>query len=1414
MIPASGPGRGSGPSPAQTTRGHQEGTYLPCPSSTIDDQIAADEVLSPPFPQEEGSHQMPVLHLAHSSWLQHPAPLPAADSSGSQLRRGVTNVQMPRLIETGSGLGCHRHAPTTCRIHFTNSDLPEVSSLADTGASLSSIDKGLVDRLGLQPQGQTLNVNGIGSLRTLGFVTLPFSIEATDEEGSAVRLNFEHDFHVLPAFAPGICLGQDWISGHHAVLDTVGKVAKLGRFNFPVRGEVPHARTLSAKICAKKDSTIPPSCHAWVEVDTAALLDDVDYILEPTFFHDPAHDHAVMAVACLMDHSTSRLLVTNFGTEPLELPSRANLGQATALGPGVECQPTSVAFPLLSETNAGQPFDPFEFDEQPVAAAENAAATESVDDVWRVGVDDSGKPHPEIVALLRRHRQAFALDGRPGHIKGAEMRIPIPDPSQLKAEAPRRVSPEKRAAIEQQISQLLEWDVIEDSNSPVSAPVHLVRQRDKLRFCVDYRHLNSATTPDRYPLPRIDDVLESLRGASWFSSLDAIRGYHQMDIAPEDRWKTAFITHKGLMQYKRVPFGLRSAPAFFQRFMDGLLGPMRWITALVYLDDIVVYTKSLSEHLDALDQLLSAAEAAGLRFSPSKCTFAVRELNLLGRKVSGHGLGVMEDRASAVRDLPRPNTLHDLYHVLGLFTYYRQFIPKFAQLAKPLTDLTCGWSYKRVGGVHRLVRKDGSMISSKTETLIWTEAHQLSFDAIKSAIANPPTLAHPDYERPFLLYTDASKTGFAAAIHQIQVYPDVSPSVAAPAWPDRVGNLDRASWIQALRSDPIFGPTVRRLVSGDQRGNDEIYRLDDGILLRKDDGRVCLPRSAMVTILRQRHDDGGHFGFAKTYMAIAAEFWHPRLSSLVAAYVRHCLTCVRTKTGPATGRLDIDCTATRPFEHTSIDVVLGMPRSRRGRDAVLIASCEFSKMILMEPCTASFTAKDVTDFILNRIVRLGWRPRRLTSDRDLRIMGEASQRLGDVLGMTVTATPAHHHQANPVERHIQTVKRVLRAMTPTRQGLWDEEVLPAAELAMNSAPSIATGMTPLDAVFIDSPRVLDCILSRPDHEGVGEWVERFQQAKGRIREARDVVRAEKTRQRRNFERSHAPLPSVQPGTMVWIRLKNRPIAAAPAGKLAPVKLGPFPVRRVLSAHRVLVDVPAEYNLDGEFDLSQLELHPAGSDPFSRPASPDRAALPNRAADVPPSIEASDPALPRRGTRVRRPGPLLRDPQLSMFAMSSHLGNPLALHEDVFAQPRHRIKHTTIDGAPVQLVECPVAFLSRATTSAESKLTGPELELTCIAWAMTRAQHLLEGAEVTVVTDHAPVSGMLSSRTGLIPYGRTVEKARVLLRPHLDNLRFIYKPGKTHTNVDALSRLPSSTAPPGRRASVGGACDGEATAGSQ
>ncbi|KAE8235301.1 hypothetical protein A4X03_0g9830 [Tilletia caries] len=244
----------------------------------------------------------------------------------------------------------------------------------------------------------------------------------------------------------------------------------------------------------------------------------------------------------------------------------------------------------------GVPLDVFAGTEDVDNALIQDAATAVFDDAFRIGVDSSGTAPPEVLELLRRHNAAFALDGRPGRVVGFDMAISLRPDTNLRPEAPRRASPEKRQAMDAAIDQLLDWDVIEPSQSSVSFPVLMVKQLAKWRFFVDYRQINAHTIPDRYPLPTIDSVFQTLSGKKWFSALDAIRAYHQLGVREEDRWKTAFVCHRGLFQYKMVPFGLRNAPSVFQRLMDHILGPLRWQQAVVYIDDAVVATNTLEEH--------------------------------------------------------------------------------------------------------------------------------------------------------------------------------------------------------------------------------------------------------------------------------------------------------------------------------------------------------------------------------------------------------------------------------------------------------------------------------------------------------------------------------------------------------------------------------------------------------------------------------------------------------------------------------------------------------------------------------------------------------------------------------------------------------------------------------------------------
>ncbi|KAE8262546.1 hypothetical protein A4X09_0g7435 [Tilletia walkeri] len=1268
-----------------------------------------------------------------------------------------------------------------------------------------------------------MRVSGLGETETLGFVPITFFIRAKDSHGFQLFLECTMDFHVLSHFAPGLCLGQDFITGFGVVIDALESTAHIHRYSFEVAQHMPRPHAQEAQICSTAPTCLPARSAAWVPVDTGALSATVDYTLHPRLMTDASESVLISGPTALGAKGTTHILLTNHSDRAVNLPRRTPIADALAAQVGdvsatSETHPFELGVPLSkedsrlrdgaapawtpepnlsdSDDDPAAPLDVFEVADDPVSDLTKDAATTLVDDHFRVGVDAAGNPHQPVVDLLRRHTGAFALDGRPGLIRDAEMSIPLQPDAALRPEAPRRASPEKRAAMDAAIEQLLDWEVIEPSSSPVSFPVLMVRQYGKWRFCVDYRQLNSATVSDRYPLPTTDAVFQTLQGKRWFSSLDAIRGYHQHPVAPADRWKTAFVCHRGLFQYRTVPFGLKNAPAVFQRLMDRVLGDLRWRTAVTYIDDVVAATATLAEHLETLGTILSRAESIGLKFSPAKCTFAVPSLTLLGRKVSGAGVAVWQGRAQAVQDLKRPTTLRDVYHVMGLFGYYREFVDRFAEIAEPLTRLTKGWKFESDGTRSRLVRKDGAAASTADERVLWDDEQERSFTTLQRSIASPPVLAHPDPTRPYILYVDASKLAFAAVLHQIfadEDMVDVPSAYPAVGGPLASGPIPRERWSAWLRTDRYFGPILRRLVEASDSSSDDEWSLEEGALVRRFDGRWALPEAALPVVLRTVHDRNGHFGYTKTSLSVSKSFWRPRLTEAVRAWVSHCLICRKTKVGRRVGALGVENDAQAPFEAISVDLVLGLPPSH-GNDAVLSVLCLFSRMILLEPCKSTITAAGIASILSNRVLRMGWRPLRIVSDSEARVTGQVLQSLAESLGAVLTPSPPHHQQANAVERAVQTVQGALRAMTLDGRAPWDRSAIPAVELAINSTPSVTTGCRPFDLVFVDHPDVAHAVFDTGARGDGASFDDCLAAAADRLEEARRVTNVERLRQKRRYDASRAALPVLQAGDQVYVRLGDRPIPGLGGGKLDPKKAGPFTVREVLSPHRVRLVLPADLRISDEFAVDQLDVLPGSPDPFE-PVRHSPALGPVRAddlddvasvadepeADVADDVDLAADAVEQLPPRARRAPPMLRGFQVGTQRAAD------ADADALFDGPLTGTRKVVIGGRSVTLRERPIAYQSRLNSVAERKLVAPELELCCLAWAFARMAHLLEGARVTVVTDHAPMGAMLTSAAG-IHYGPTITRCRALLLPHLHNLRFVHRPGRLHSNADALSRL--------------------------
>jgi len=300
--------------------------------------------------------------------------------------------------------------------------------------------------------------------------------------------------------------------------------------------------------------------------------------------------------------------------------------------------------------------------------------------------------------------------------------------------------------IDRQVDELIESGFVEPAASPWASNVVLVGKKDgSFRLCVDYRQLNSVTYKDSYPLPHIDTCLGSMNGAVWFSTLDLRSGYHNIPIKESDRDKTAFVTRRGCFRYKVMPFGLTCAPSVFQRLMDLVLCGLTYETCLVYLDDIIVFSRDFDSHLDRLREIFSRLRAANLKVHIKKCSLFQRRVNFLGHVLTETGIEVQREKVKAVQSWPTPCNLTEVRSFVGLCSYYRRFIEGFADIAAPLHALT-----------------------KKNVRFTWGPEQEEAFSQLKEKLTSAPVLGMPRDEGTYYLDTDASNTGLGAVLSQEQ----------------------------------------------------------------------------------------------------------------------------------------------------------------------------------------------------------------------------------------------------------------------------------------------------------------------------------------------------------------------------------------------------------------------------------------------------------------------------------------------------------------------------------------------------------------------------------------------------------------------------------------------------------------------
>lgn len=349
----------------------------------------------------------------------------------------------------------------------------------------------------------------------------------------------------------------------------------------------------------------------------------------------------------------------------------------------------------------------------------------------------------QVNDLLEKYVNVFTVGGAPTTY--AEHTINLINSSCVPISVPPyRLNSEKQKILKIEIEKMLKDGIVEECESPWAAPVVMIPKSDKtFRVCVDYRKLNSITISDKYPMPQIDDLLHLAKDTIYMSTIDLKAGYWQVPVASQDRDKTAFITPFGLYRFIRMPFGLKNAPATFQRLINRFKSGLPQIVILAYLDDIIVISKTFENHIQDLTQVFERLLLYNLIANREKCCFFKSEVKYLGHVITTTGIKVNPEKVSVINNMPEPKNIRHLKSFIQTCCWYRKFVPNFSEICKPLSDLT-----------------------RKSQKWTWNEKQRVAFNSLKTLLTQAPILKQVDEELPFILRTDASNYALGAVLLQ------------------------------------------------------------------------------------------------------------------------------------------------------------------------------------------------------------------------------------------------------------------------------------------------------------------------------------------------------------------------------------------------------------------------------------------------------------------------------------------------------------------------------------------------------------------------------------------------------------------------------------------------------------------------
>ena len=595
-----------------------------------------------------------------------------------------------------------------------------ILGLLDTGASVT-----LIDRQTAEPFSNTLKEKTkVPNIRITSLTgqTMPtegpYSVEV-----QLGPLMLRHDVLLCSGLPFSCIIGNDFIKQHGLVLDCANNSLTCRGHVIPMAqaGRDNGVHTVSA-------TTIPPKSLTTIYGQVAGnnIKPGSTVAIETTGFED---DELRVTPVVSTAHGEGAVLMelVNLGDTEVKLEPGCQLGIATEVDEN-ELVDTAKGWAVRQTTEASEEHQ----DDGPIWCPEQL----NIGDV----TEDEAK---QIKSMLREHAEAFSFRGELGRCKLLKHTIELTSNNPVRR-PPYKVPESQRKVMEDCIHEMLDQGFIEPTVSPYSSPVVLVPKKSgEWRFCVDYRALNGITKPDSFALPLASDIFSTLGGAKVMSTLDLDRGFWQVEMADEDKEKTAFTSFLGSFSFQVMPFGLRNSPSTYQRLMSHVLSGYTGVFCHVFIDDIIVYSRDMSEHLDHLNKVIARVREAGLRLKPKKCKFACASVKYLGHIINNGTIQPDPENIRVVRDLKPPETAKEVRSFLGLASYYRNFVKDFSHIARPLTALT-----------------------KKNVKFQWNEAQETAFQKLKTALTSEPVLQLPNFEEPFTLMTDASSVALGAVLAQ------------------------------------------------------------------------------------------------------------------------------------------------------------------------------------------------------------------------------------------------------------------------------------------------------------------------------------------------------------------------------------------------------------------------------------------------------------------------------------------------------------------------------------------------------------------------------------------------------------------------------------------------------------------------